>query len=312
MINRRHLRIKVMQSAYALLLAENDDLDAQERYLKESINRLHELYILQLQLLVAVLEKATSHFESSKKNFIPTDSILTKSPNFVNNKVLHQLKNSIRLDELYSNQKEKIWEFHTELVEIIWGEIKEHASYTSYMHLTEPSYKDDKKFILDVYKKIIAPNEQLHDFYEAAVISWVDDIPFVNTWITGNINNLTSTRNFSPDSLYKDLEDQVFALDLFRKSVLNYSRFEKNIDAKTPNWDTERITKIDKLLMVMSIAEFFYFPSIPTKVSINEYIEIAKDYATPKSSYFINGVLDKMLNDYQKDGSIQKTGRGLL
>lgn len=312
MINRRHLRIKVMQAAYALFLTKNDDLDVQERYLKESIDRLHELYILQLQLLVAILEKATAHYESSKNNLIASDSILITSPNFVNNKVLHQFKNSLMLNELYSNQKKKIWEFHTELVELIWREIKEHAIYKTYMHLSEPSYKDDKKFILNVYKKIIAPNEQLYDFYEAAVISWVDDIPFVNTWISGNINSLTRINNFSPDPLYKDIEDKVFAIDLFRKSVLNYHKFEKDIDNKTPNWDTERITKIDKLLMVMSITEFFYFPSIPTKVSINEYIEIAKDYATPKSSYFINGVLDKLLADYQKEGIIKKTGRGLM
>ena len=156
------------------------------------------------------------------------------------------------------------------------------------MRLTTPTYKDDKKFISDIYKKTIAPNDQLFEFYEDQVISWVDDIPFINTWILSNINSLSSTKNFSPDPLFKDLDDKVFALELFRKSILNYSKFEKDIDAKTPNWDTERITKIDKLLMVMSIAEFIHFPSIPTKVSINEYIEIAKDYATPKSSFFFS------------------------
>lgn len=312
MINRRHLRIKVMQSAYALILAENDNLDYQERYLKESIERLHQLYIVQLQLLVAVLSKATSLFKHAKNNFIPSDAIHASSTNFIKNQVLQQFKNSIALNELVFDEEENVWETHSEIVEIIWKKIKASNKFESYMRLTTPTYKDDKKFISDIYKKTIAPNDQLFEFYEDQVISWVDDIPFINTWILSNINSLSSTKNFSPDPLFKDLDDKVFALELFRKSILNYSKFEKDIDAKTPNWDTERITKIDKLLMVMSIAEFIHFPSIPTKVSINEYIEIAKDYATPKSSFFINGVLDKLLEDFKKEDRIQKTGRGLM
>lgn len=311
MINRRHIRIKVMQSAYALLLSGNDKLDPQERYLKDSIDLLHQLYIVQLQLLVAISKRAELFFKASKKNFVSSKSPLVTSSNFTNNKVLLQIKGAIELAEI-ENDYSNIWEDHNEIIVILWNKIKSGKHYDEYMHLESPSYDDDKKFLINIYKKIIAPSDYLYELYESKEISWVDDIPFTNTWILGNLNAFKASNKFVIDSLYKDKEDKQFSIDLFRKTVLNFNKYEKDIDAKTPNWDSERITRIDKLLMIMAISEFFHFPSIPTKVSINEYIEIAKDYATPKSSYFINGVLDKLLADYKKDDLIKKTGRGLM
>ncbi len=312
MINRRHIRIKVMQSAYALMIAESDKLDIQERYLNESIERLHHLYIAQLGLIVAVFKKATKHFKASKNNLVVTDSPLVTSTNFINNNILFQLKNSLSLNDLIQDNPEINWRDHDDITDIIWNKIKKSKSFDTYMHLENPSYQDDKSFMLSVYKKIIAPNNQLAEFYENEVITWVDDIPFINTWIVGNLNNFVASQNFVADSLYKDITDKDYAISLFRKTVLNFKKYEKDIDNKTPNWDSERIIKIDKLLMIMAITEFLHFPSIPTKVSINEYIEIAKDYGTPKSSFFINGVLDKLLVDYQKNKKVQKTGRGLM
>jgi len=310
MINRRHIRIKVMQSAYAVLLSENDKLDIQERYLKNSIDWLHDLYITHLQLLVSLFETSIKYHKASKKNFIQSDSDIVNSSNFVNNKLLIQIKEAIQLQD-YSSIKTN-WNEHQEIVESIWKKTLKNNEFSTYMSLSDPNYKDDKAILIAIFKKIIAPDEQLATLYEGEVISWVDDIPFVNTWILNNLKSFSRTKEFIPDRLYKDKEDKQFVLDLFRKTILNYAKYEKDIDASTPNWDSERITKIDKLLIVMGIAEFFHFPSIPTKVSINEYIEIAKDYATPKSSFFINGVLDKLLEDYNKQKSIQKIGRGLL
>ncbi len=312
MINRRHIRIKVMQSAYAVLLSQNDKLDTQERYLNESIERLHELYLLDLQLLIELLEKAMLLEKASKEKYLPSNSSLEISPNFANNRVLRQLRKGILLKDYPVEKNKPNWQNHKELVDIIWKKIQKNKEFIEYMDLAQPDYYADKKVVLFIYKKIIAPNEKLAAFYEDEVISWVDDIPFVNTWIVQNLNKLKATTPFTPDDLYKDLEDKVFALELFRKSILNFSKYEKDIDEITPNWDTDRIIKIDKLLIVMGITEFFHFASIPTKVSINEYIEIAKDYATPKSSFFINGVLDKLLVGYNNNKSIHKSGRGLL
>lgn len=312
MINRRHIRIKVMQSAYALMLSENDKLDKQERFLLESIERLHELYLLQLQLLFSLFEIANTYNKAAKVKYLQNDSALVNSPNFANNRLLNQIKKGILLQKYELEKDKPNWQDHKELVERIWKNIQKKESFSTYMQLTNPTYADDKKIVVNLFKKVIAPNEQLADFFEDEVISWVDDIPFVNTWIVENLTKLGVSKSFTPDKLYKDTKDKEFALELFRKTILNFSKYEKDIDAKTPNWDSDRITKIDKLLIVMGIAEFLHFPSIPTKVTINEYIEIAKDYATPKSSFFINGVLDKILDDYVSQKKVNKTGRGLL
>jgi N utilization substance protein B len=312
MINRRHIRIKVMQSAYALLLSENDKLDSQEKFLLESIEKLHQLYVLQYKLLIALHQKATEFFDVSQHKHIYSGDISETSSNFVKNKVLLQFKNSVSLALYPVKKKETDWQNFPEIVNIIWSQILASRSFTKYLKIENPDFYADKKYVHTLFKEIIAPNEHLAEFFESEVITWVDDIPFVNTWIINNLNLMTPTGTFILDPLYKDPDDKDFALQLFRKTILNYSKYEIEIDGKTPNWDSERITKIDKLLMVMGIAEFLNFPSIPTKVTINEYIELAKDYATQKSSFFINGVLDKIVEDYNKEEKIQKVGRGLL
>jgi N utilization substance protein B len=301
-----------MQSAYALLLAENDNLDVQERYLSLSIERLHELYVLYLKLFVELLELAIRYNLASKENFIKNDDAVINSPNFANNLLLKQIREAIVQLEVKDLDKGICWSDNKEQVDQIWREIQKDNFFKDYMSLESPSFKDDKKIVISLFKRLIAPSNQLAEFYETKAISWIDDIPFVNTWILENIKNQSISKKFFIDRLYKDAEDQKFAKDLFKKTILNFSKFEEDIDKKTPNWDTERITKIDKLLIVMGLTEFIYFSSIPTKVTINEYIEIAKDYATPKSSFFINGVLDKLLDDYKEKNKIQKIGRGLL
>ena len=144
------------------------------------------------------------------------------------------------------------------------------------------------------------------------MISWVDDIPFVNTWIVRSLSKQKEGKIFVLDSLYKDDDDKQFVSDLFRKTVLKQQDYEQDIADQTPNWESDRIADIDMILIKMAITEFLNFPSIPTKVTINEFIEIAKDYSTERSSYFINGVLDKLSKKYIKENNINKIGRGLL
>jgi len=144
------------------------------------------------------------------------------------------------------------------------------------------------------------------------MISWVDDIPFVNTWVVKTLSNQKEHKVFVLGSLYKDKDDEDFVSEIFKKTILKHKEFEKDIEDKTPNWETDRIADIDMILIKMAIAEFLNFPSIPTRVTINEYIEISKDYSTEKSSYFINGVLDKISKDFVKNNRIEKIGRGLL
>ena len=144
------------------------------------------------------------------------------------------------------------------------------------------------------------------------MISWVDDIPFVNTWVVKSLSKHKENAIFVVGSLYKDKNDEDFVSALFKKTVLKQKTYEQDIAEKTPNWETDRIADIDMILIKMAISEFINFPSIPTRVTINEYIEISKDYSTEKSSYFINGVLDKVSKEFINNKRIVKIGRGLL
>ena len=312
MINRRHIRTKVMQSAYAMLLSESDNLNIQDKYLFESINNLHVLYVLQYKLLLAIRQKAETFFKLAQKRYVPEHTVWEISDNIVTNQVLLQLEQSVSLKDYPFKNETTQWKSHSEVIDLIWISIQNESFVEDYLAIDTPTFQEDKAFVIELYKKIIAPSDMLYDFYESEVISWVDDIPFVNTWIINQLQRVKKKSPFILEPLYKDEEDKQFAKELLHKTMLNFSKYEQEITTKTPNWEADRITRVDKLLMVMAIAEFLNFPSIPTKVTINEYIEIAKDYATEKSGFFINGVLDKLVVELSAAERIKKSGRGLL
>lgn len=312
MVNRRHIRIKVMQSVYAVLQSKSDNLKKEEKFLLHSIQKAIDLYVLQMLLFVEVKNLAFEHLEIKKKKYLATAE--DKNPNlkFIQNQVISAIENSSELMEYALAKKIDNWKNDREYVRVILDAIQDSKIYKEYINTNESSLHDDKNFIIHIFKEIIAPNEKLFDYYESLNLSWVDDYPLVNTMIIKSVKQLKNNRTFGLKELDVKKDDQDFLIDLFRKTILHHSEFVKDIDDKTPNWDTERIAEIDLILIKMAITEFLHFQSIPTKVTINEYIEIAKDYSTAKSSYFINGVLDKLLKDYNKSKRLQKIGRGLL
>lgn len=312
MINRRHIRIKVMQSAYALLQSKSDDLQKEEKFLYESIDKMLDLYALMLRLLVEVRNMEKKNIEISRKKFLATTEELNPSSKFIDNAIFQLLDESVSLNDYLEVNKLNYWILDNEYVNEIWKLIKKSTIYVLYIDSNKSSFKLDKEFVVSIFKEIIAPNDKLADYFEDKNISWVDDIPFVNTWIVKSLNKLKPLQSFQIGNLYKDDDDKKFVVDLFRKVILNHTEFEKEIIDKTPNWDVDRIAEIDMILIKMAICEFLKFPSIPSKVTINEYIEIAKDYSTEKSSFFINGVLDKTLKYFSASKRLHKIGRGLL
>lgn len=313
MLNRRHLRVKVMQSTYALLQSKSDDIVKEKKFLNYSILKIYDLYVLQLQLLVEVRNLAEKHQEIAKKKYLATSEDKNPNRKFIDHPFLLGLKNNISLQEYIKTQKLKNWKEDNEYVRVIWDAIRESDIYADFIrNLENSSPKNDLNFISEIYKNVIAPNDKLFDYYEGQLISWVDDIPFVNTFILKNLKKINANSRFDKSLLYKNEEDEEFGAELFKKTVLHHHEFMDDIDAKTPNWDTDRIAEVDFILMKMALTEIIYFPSIPTRVTINEYIEIAKDYSTTKSSFFINGVLDKILKEYTTAGKIKKIGRGLI
>ena len=312
MINRRHIRVKVMQSVYALLQSKSDNLTKEEKFLYTSIDKMYDLYALMLRLFVEVRNIEKKHIEISQKKFLATPEELKPNNKFVNNQIFKLLGESVSLNNHLETNHLNYWSLDSEYIREILKLTKKSKLYSSYMESSTSSFQEDKEFVVALFKEVIAPNEKLADYFEDKNISWVDDIPFVNTWIVKVLNQIKPEQTFHLGNLYKDLDDKQFVVDLFRKVVLNHTEFEKEVMDKTPNWDVERIAEIDMILIKMAICEFLKFPSMPTRVTINEYIEISKDYSTEKSSFFINGVLDKILKDFTASKRLNKIGRGLL
>lgn len=312
MINRRHIRVKVMQSVYAMLQSHNDDLVKEEKFLKHSILKMYDLYVLNLQLLVELQKLASKKIALSKKKILATKEDLKPNTKFIDNKLINAIATSVSVESYLALNNLKNWELNDEYVKIIFEELLQSDLYKNYISSETTTFKEDKEFVIAVFKEIIAPNSKLADYFEDTMISWVDDIPFVNTWVVKTLGKQKEKSVFTIGALYKDTDDEEFVSNLFRKTVLKHTEYEKDIEEKTPNWESDRIAEIDMILIKMALTEFVNFPSIPTKVTINEYIEISKDYSTSKSSYFINGVLDKISKDFKANNKIVKIGRGLL
>lgn len=303
-----------MQSLYAMEQTQSDNLDKEEKFLLFSIDQMYDLFLINLQLLVEIRKHAADFVEKSQKKHLATSE--EKNPNlkFINNEVLLLLEKNLELKEVMDRKKLNCWDLDDEYVKILWKEIKKSELYSDYMSTKMSSFKEDKDFILDVFKEIIAPNEKLYEYVEDQKLTWIDDLPLINTGIIKMLRKIKKTHDehMSLPSLYKDIDDKKFAKDIFRKTALKGVEFAKEIEGKTPNWDKDRIAELDKAVIKMAICEFQKFPSIPVKVTINEYLEIAKEYSTPKSSIFINGILDKISKEYQENGKLNKVGRGLM
>lgn len=301
-----------MQSIYAMNHSEDFDLVREEKFLKHSIKRLFDLYVINLQLLVEIRELAKEKTEIAKKKYLATQADLKPNTKFLEHLVISKLAESQSLSEYIEKNKLDNWKRDDEYVKLIFDQIQKSQLYKEYLSEENQSFKADKRFLIEIYKKFIAPNEKLADYYEDDTISWVDDIPYVNTWIVRTLERTALTKPFSIGVLYKDEDDEKFVSDLFRKTALHYKEYDKDISDKTLNWESDRIADLDMILIKMAISEFIHFPSIPIRVTINEYIELAKDYSTEKSGFFINGMLDRISKDFIKNKRIEKSGRGLL
>lgn len=312
MINRRHIRVKVMQSVYAMLRSGSDNITKEKEFLNNNILKMYELYVINLQLLVEIQSRAIKLQEKSKKKILATAEDLNPNKKFVNNQVLLMLKNSTSLKKYVADYKLDNWKLDSEYVQLLWDEIRNSQFYQKYITSQKLSFDDDLKFVSELFKTVIAPNEKLSDYFEDHNIGWADDMPYVNTWIYKQLKSLKEGNVFILESLFKDEDDYKFGKELFEKVILNHTDFEKEIIDKTPNWELDRIADLDMILIKMAICEFLKFPSIPAKVTINEYLEISKDYSTEKSSIFINGVLDKLQKDFSVTKRMVKVGRGLL
>lgn len=314
MLNRRHIRIKVMQTLYAFSGDESEDLKKYESFLNQSFDGMYDLHISLLALLVEIQKRAESQLERTSKKMLSSTDSGPSARKLAENNMLFLLKNNEEFNEAVEKRKLNFWYLDFEYVEILFKSIINSKVYASYLGETESSFKIDKNFVADIFSEIIAPNEKLYDYFEDKKLTWLDDLPLINTSLLRILQKTKATSNinhFLPD-LFRDDDDRQFGIDLLRKTILNSGKLSDEIARYTTNWDSDRIAQMDMVLLKMAICEFQNFVSIPFKVTINEYIEIAKDYSTPKSSIFINGILDRVVKDYKESLKYQKVGRGLL
>jgi N utilization substance protein B len=314
MLSRRFLRIKVMQALYAYFHSEDKSEVKHEKELFQSFEKAYELYLYLLLLLIDVRECGRNLIVIRKAKRLPTAEDLTPNTKFVDNKIFSLLSINRQL-ALDTKTRNVAWDDDKEAAQKIFLKIVDGEDYKAYMKSGSVSFKEDKKFISTIYREIISQDEFLQFILEEKNIHWADDMDFVNTLVLKTIDSIPESANdrMPLALLFKDeKEDKQFAKDLFRKVIEHSEEEEKNIQEKTENWELERIAFMDVLIMKMAITEFLYFPTIPVKASLNEYIELAKQYSTPKSSVFVNGILDKLLADYKKEGRLQKQGRGLV
>lgn len=315
MLTRRQLRVKVMQCIYAITQSQDDSLEKQEKFLKVSIDNTYNLFLVILSLLKELYTMAENHVKHDASKYLASESEdIPNKDKFLNNKLLVQIVSNTQLTDVLEKRKIKDWYLNEDYVKIVYKEIVKSRLYGHYMAKEGSTYGEDKNLIIDLFREVIAPNEKLYEFFEDDKLTWVDDIPVVNTFIVKMFKNAKEGQeeSFFLPQLVKDEEDLEFANTLLTKTLLNNSSLENEIQGKTPNWDKDRIADIDAILLKMAICELLHFASIPERVSINEYLEIAKEYSTPKSSIFINGILDKLVKEYKAEGKLKKAGRGLL
>lgn len=313
MISRRLLRIKVLQVLYAYYTAEHKDLGTSEKELHFSINKSYELYNYLLLLIRDIADYAESRIEIASNKRIPTFEDLNPNRHFVDNTLIRQFRENKQLNK-YISDNHISWVKYPELIKELYGIISGSEEYAKFMSLPDPEYAEEKKFISNLYPDVILQNESFWQVLEERSIYWNDDLEYVISMVQKTIKKFNETDG--PEKklldLYKNKEDSDFVIELFRKTITNRKQCLDLIETTASNWDLERIAFMDILIMQLSITELLEFPSIPTKVTLNEYLDISKYYSTDKSNNFINGVLDKILAHLKEKEMIHKSGRGLI
>lgn len=309
-----------MQALYAFFASgssDSIDINKGEKELMRSIDQVYHLYLYMLLLMCEVSDAAQSALDVRKDKQLPTEEDLDPNIKFAQNSVVGEIMGNHHFRKLL-DQRKISWaaEKEQDLVRQVLRLVQETPEYEAYMTTRTSTFDDDKKFWQKMYRSYIADFELLHHHLEEESVYWYDDIVLVNITVGKTLQYLRKGTPEDPRMLirlFKDKEeDMEFVKQLFRRTIDNNTRYQDMIGAKTRNWEVDRIAVMDVLLMKMGLCELEQFQSIPIKVSLNEYIELSKNYSTPKSKVFINGVLDKLVGDMKEDGSIKKTGRGLV
>ena len=313
MIGRRLLRIKVLQILYAYTKNEGSSINNSDKELMFSLEKCNDLFYNILLLVTDIRDHAEYRIDLAKNKRFPTQEESNPNTRFIDNPVIKKLAENVQFTTSVSN-KNLSWNDIQETPRLYFNKLKETDFYKDYMKAEEVSFLDHKKFVLDIIAHLIANDEDFYSTVEEKSIYWNDDLEFVFSMAIKAIKRIEETDDeyATINKLFKDEEDIIFAKDLLRKSIVKQTELREIIKSNIVNWDVERIAAMDILIMSLALSEIMEFPSIPVKVTFDEYLEISKSYSTRKSCDFINGVLDKIVKGLQKEEKIAKVGRGLM
>ena len=307
MINRILIRIRVIQIVYAWYQNRNKDLNQVERELLLGLQKSYDLYFYLLLLMVEITDLYESRVSTKLNKFLPTQDDLNPKLHLINNQFISQLRDN-KMFKKYISDRPMSWNSNITFVRSLLDMIIDSEPYKEYIQIEKPSYKEDKEFWRKTFKTLIRRNEELDDLLEDESIFWNDDIEIVQSFVIKTIKQFNKSEGDEQALLpmFNDDEDREYAIKLLRETLANGKEYREQITQSADNWDFERIAFMDVVIMQVAMAEIYEFPSIPLRVSLNEYIDIAKSYSTPKSSTFINGVLDAIVTKLKKDKTFFK------
>ncbi|MBN2663809.1 MAG: transcription antitermination protein NusB [Bacteroidales bacterium] len=313
MINRRIIRTKVLQSLFSYNSQAIDTIDELDKDLKFTFSRIYDLYFFLLLFLIELNEYATERMEKAKNKFLPSEEDLSPSTKFIKNKIIVQLKENKHL-QTYLNQRNFTWKKDNDILKDIYDIFIETDEYKNYIISDDNSYAADKNILLFLIQTIMYNSPSLYSALEEESIYWIDNVDTVLLAIVITLERYSIGDDMGKKLLkkFKNKDDEDFAYKLLHLPVLKNDVYTEIIKNNVINWDFERISRIDKIILTMAICELIDFPEIPIKVSLNEYIELSKVYGIPKKSpNFVNGLLDKIVGDLNAKKIIAKKGRGL-
>ena len=307
MINRVLIRLKVIQIVYAYYQNGGRNLEAAEKELFYSMSKAYDLYKYLLTLMIEVTQFADRRIDNRRHKLRPTEEDLNPNTRFIENAFMAQLMQNVQLEEFRANQK-RTWDDEGDFVKHLFERIEATKTYQEYMAKETLTYEDDRELWRKLYRSTIAQNEEIDEILEEQSLYWNDDKAIVDTFVLKTIKRFDPENGAEQELMpeYKDAEDKEFARKLLRTAIANADAYRKLMENNAKNWDMERFAFMDILIMQVALAESLSFPSIPVSVSLNEYVEIAKIYSTPKSASFINGMLDGIVNQLKNENKLNK------
>lgn len=304
-----------MQAVFSHSLISTETLQEGQKKLKQSVENIYVFYLYLMEFFPAFSRYLCRKMEDDKNKYLPTEEHLNPNTKFVENQIILQLDQNQNLESLSRNYKIN-WTDQQDFLYKMMQDLFQQPFVREYMSHSETSYSEDKKLILKIIRDYLSENTLFRWFFSEKNIHWADDFNDAMLMFYKTIEDFKKEQQedyLLPELFKEDARegDMAFCMELYNKTLINEKEYDELIEIRLKNWEKDRVHLMDCILMKLAICEFVNFPSIPIKVTLNEYMELAKMYSSLKSSAFINGILDNILVELKEKNKIKKTGRGL-